>query len=116
MSNKEPLQCCCDWRCVSFFWSCTLGLLASLLAMLAIAILLANEANLAKHYKANAMDLCAWHARRMHGDDVSSEEATMRWNRIVSGESVCSFCGQKHNLSWISRNAWDSQVHAMKLQ
>lgn len=67
---------------------------------------------LLRHYRANAMDLCAWHARVMVGDP-SSPEATIRWDRIVSGIDVCTFCGQKHNGDWVSRNAWESQVNAL---
>ena len=61
--------------------------------------------------RSNAMDLCAWHARRMHGDDVFSETATRRWRSIVDGRSVCNFCGQRHDAAWVSWNAWESQVN-----
>lgn len=67
----------------------------------------------AYHYRINAMDLCAWHARRMNGDDPSSENATKLWREVISGNRICPFCGQKHDRSWVSRNAWDSQVNAI---
>lgn len=64
-------------------------------------------------YRANAMDLCAWHARRNHAN-MASVEATEEWKQIVSGKVECSFCGQLHDKNWVSRNAWDSQIEAMQ--
>ena len=69
-----------------------------------------DEAN---RYRRNAMDLCAWHARRMNGDDPASPQATILWIDIISGDRVCPFCGQLHDDAWVSRNAWDSQVNAL---
>lgn len=67
-------------------------------------------------HRTNAKDLCAWHARRMNGDDPTSEAATQLWREIISGKRVCPFCGQKHDGNWVSRNAWESQVNAMELR
>ncbi len=75
---------------------------------------LIHQSRQSHEYRRNAMDLCAWHARRMNGDDVSSKEATQRWRDIVSGVAVCPFCGQRHDKSWVSRNAWGSQVNAIQ--
>lgn len=77
-----------------------------------LIIMVIHQAKAAEHYRLNAMDLCAWHARRMEGD-VASNEATQLWKSIVCGDVVCPFCGQKHDSNWISRNAWNSQVNAM---
>lgn len=70
----------------------------------------------AETYRKHAMDLCAWHARRMYGDDPASAEATARWRRIVAGEVPCSFCGSRHDENWISRAAWDAQLNALSLE
>ena len=87
-------------------------LLAFVFFALVVALGSAIDCRLQKdNYRANAMDLCAWHARRSCGD-VSSEEATKLWHDIVNGRAVCPFCGQKHDDNWISRNAWESQVNA----
>ena len=86
-----------------------------ILTVLLLTLLLVMKCIESDHYRQNAMDLCAWHARRMYGDDVSSPEATSRWKSIVSGKAICPFCGQKHDSNWISRNAWDSQVNAMSV-
>lgn len=63
------------------------------------------------HYRRNAMDLCAWHARIIFADDPNTEN--QRWVRVRSGELMCPFCGQKHGSGWVSRNAWESQLNAM---
>jgi len=70
----------------------------------------------ANTYRSNAMDLCAWHARRSHSEGVSSEAATRQWRDIIEGRAVCSFCGQKHNSDWISRSAWESQVTSLQMK
>ena len=75
---------------------------------------LIHQSRQAHEYRRNAMDLCAWHARRMNGDDPSSHCATVLWGRVVSGKTTCPFCGQKHDKNWISRNAWESQVNAIQ--
>lgn len=76
---------------------------------LALTILIVHNA---RHYRANAMDLCAWHARRMDGDDPASERATQLWRSIVACKAECPFCGQLHDGYWVSRNAWESQLNA----
>lgn len=93
----------------SALWGSTLAFTVSMLCTVGGLI---HQSRQSHEYRSNAMDLCAWHARRMHGDDVSSEEATQLWRDIVSERVVCPFCGQKHDASWVSRNAWESQVNA----
>lgn len=83
-----------------------------LLPTICLAIGLTMEAHRSETNRQNAMDLCAWHARRNYGD-VSSPEATQVWRDIVKGERVCSFCGQKHDDNWKSKNAWQSMLGSM---
>lgn len=80
-----------------------------LLSILITALLVVSYQR--DHYRRNAMDLCAWHARVIFGDDPNTEN--QRWVRVRSGELVCPFCGQKHGSGWVSRNAWESQLNAM---
>lgn len=88
-----------------------------LLLMLGMVVLGTAGQGIAKradHYRGNAMDLCAWHARTIFDDDPN--DPNQRWVRVRSGELTCPFCGQKHDRNWISRNAWDSQVNAMLVE
>jgi hypothetical protein len=64
-----------------------------------------------KKHRANAMDLCVWHARAIFNDDPNS--VGQRWIEVRNGLRTCPFCGQKHNIHWVSRNGWDSQINAM---
>ena len=97
----------------SFFWGLILISIVNPLVLSFQIIRLSRESE--KH-RINAMDLCAWHARRLDGDYISSKRSTQIWADIVRGNTVCSFCGQKHDTNWISRNAWESQVNALELE
>jgi len=77
---------------------------------------LIHQSRQAHEYRRNAMDLCAWHARRMNGNNVSSKDSTKLWKDIANGTIACPFCGQKHNANWVSRNAWESQINAMEAE
>ena len=92
-------------------WGFALAFTVSMFCMVGGLIHQSRQAN---EYRRNAMDLCAWHARRMDGDDVSNKEATQLWKDVVNGVAVCPFCGQRHDESWVSRNAWESQVNAIQ--
>ena len=93
-------------------WGFSLAFTVSMFCMVGD---LTHQSRQAQKYRNYAMDLCAWHARRMNGDDVASKEATRAWKDIVNGESVCPFCGQRHDESWVSRNAWESQINALEI-
>lgn len=62
-------------------------------------------------YRDNAMDLCAWHARSIFNDDPNGK--SQRWIEVRNGTRTCPFCGQVHDSKWVSRNGWESQLHAM---
>ncbi len=99
------------YRAAFYGWA-----LASLVSMLFLTAAVVYQSMAAERYRSNAMDLCAWHARRMNGDDVSSKDSTKLWKGIVNGVTTCPFCGQKHNANWVSRNAWESQINALEIE